>query len=84
MAKVSKFMQQILAKQAQIEQVVKSIIPDVRMAVLSVNCHDKDYLQLTVHVFVGHAIVVSIYNWDDTGDNRQKIRESYDEYLAKQ
>lgn len=84
MARVSKFTKQVIAKQQQIDKIVRSIIPDVRITSVGANCLDGATSDIIVHVFIGMDIVASVYNWDDTVDNRQKIRESYDEYLAKQ
>ena len=85
MAKVSKFSKQVLAKQQQIEKIVKSIIPDARLVSLGTSClHSGHDVQLTVHVFIDMNIVASVHEWDDTIDNRQKIRDSYNEYLASQ
>lgn len=83
MAKVSKFQQQLKAKQTQIENIIKSVVP-VDSATLSAHEGKPCLSYLTVHGWKDKEIVLSVFNWDDTGDNRQKIRESYDEYLAKQ
>lgn len=83
-AKTSKFNKQMIAKQQQIDKIVRSIIPDVRTTAVGANCLNGTTSDITVHAFVGRDIVAAVYNWDDTGDNRQKIRDSYNEYLAKQ
>lgn len=84
MARVSKFNQQILAKQQQIDNIVRSIIPNVELVAVCTSCHGVNYQCTTVHVFVEGVIIVALYEWDDTIDNRQKIRDSYNEYLASQ
>lgn len=82
--KVSKFNKQVLAKQQQIENIVKSIIPNVELVAVGTSCHGLNYQGMIVHVFVEGVIIVALHEWDDTIDNRQKIRDSYNEYLASQ
>lgn len=84
MARVSKFNQQVIAKQQQIDKIVRSIIPNVELVVVGTSCHGVDYQCTTVHVFVEGIIIVSIHDWDDTVDNKHRIRDSYNEYLASQ
>lgn len=84
MARVSEFSKQVLAKQQQIEKIVKSIIHNAELVAVGTSCHGLNYQQITVHVFIDMGIVASVYNWDDTIDNRQRIRDSYNEYLASQ
>lgn len=84
MARVSEFSKQVLAKQQQIEKIVKSIIPNVELVAVGTSCHGLNYQGMIVQVFVEGVIIVALYNWDDTIDNRQRIRDSYNEYLASQ
>ena len=84
MPKVSKFSKQVLAKQQQIEKIVKSIIPDAGTVTVSTECHSSEYQRISVHVFMGNSIICSFYDWDDTIGNLQRIRDSYNEYLASQ
>lgn len=84
MARVSEFSKQVLAKQQQIEKIVKSIIHNAELVAVGTSCHGLNYQQITVHVFVEGDIIVALHEWDDTIDNRQKIRDSYNEYLASQ
>lgn len=71
------------AKHSQILKIVKDVIPVEEVTITyqhGLPCGE----QIIVHGWTSHNIVMSVFDWDDTGDNRQRISDSYNEYLASQ